>query len=115
MRDIAFFIESDDHMLEMSEDILLFDNNLTSSGLIVSFELIADIGTDDCVSSIVKAFQHENLSILDIFQTVSCNQGNPISILFGIRHDAFDCFAVVGSHSVSIGWCSCQFFKGFLR
>ena len=107
MRNISIFVETDNNVLEMSEDIFLSNNDFSSARLVVSIELIADERTDDSIICIVKAFQYENLSVLDIFQAISGYQSNPVIVLFTIRHDTFDSFTIVGSHSIGVSWCSC--------
>lgn len=115
MRYVTFFVETYDNVLEMSKDVFLAYHYLSSTWLVMTIELKTDIRADDFVLGIIEALEHENLSILDISQSISSNQSNPVSILFTIRHDALDCFTIVGSHGVSVGWCSCDFLEWLFR
>ena len=115
MRYISVFVEANNDVFEMGKNIFFFNNDFSSARLVVSVELETDEGTDDFVLTIIETFKHEDLSILNVTQAISGYKSYPESVLFGVRHDTFDCFTVVGPHSVSVSWCSCNFFKRFFR
>lgn len=70
--DVFWLVETNDSVLEMSEEILLSDSELTSAFLLGIFKVGDDEGTDDCVVVVcIDVFQIEYLSIAKICQIIA--------------------------------------------
>lgn len=76
---ISRSVEADDCVLEMSEDVLLFNFNLASSLLLVVIESIMTIWTNNRILILwTNILEVENLTILEVIQPIPSNKGYPV-------------------------------------
>ena len=61
---VAFFVESDHHKLEMSENVFLFDSDFSPSLLWVNERLVVSVGVALEVEGAVRADQSVLLSVV---------------------------------------------------